>query len=81
LAWYNLGLAGPLPPSGGLWQAVESSRVPVSASQGGVISNPIGVIVHDPTYTPICVGPPQSVFTYLYPDGTLSDIPFLWLSS
>ena len=30
-ARYNLGLAGPLLPSGGTWQAVESSCVPVSA--------------------------------------------------
>ncbi len=48
--------------------------------QGSVMSDPIGVIVHNPTYKPIYVGPPQSKYSYLYPDGTLTNIAFLWLS-
>jgi hypothetical protein len=49
--------------------------------QGGAISDPIGVIVHNPTYTPIYKAPTRSKFTYLYPNGTFSMVPFLWLCS
>jgi hypothetical protein len=49
--------------------------------QGGVLSQPMGIIVHSPTYQPIYLGPPGPVTTYLYPNGKLSTIPFLWVSN
>src|SRR5262249_23215071 len=48
--------------------------------RGGVLSEPMGPIVHDPTYQPIYLGPPGPITTYLYPNGTISTIPFLWVS-
>jgi hypothetical protein len=49
--------------------------------QGDVLSEPIGPIVHNPTYQPIYLGPPGPITTYLYPNGTITTIPFLWVSN
>jgi hypothetical protein len=48
---------------------------------GGVLTQPMGPIVHSPTYQPIYLGPPGPITTYLYPNGTLSTIPYLWLAN
>jgi hypothetical protein len=48
---------------------------------GDVLSEPIGPIVHNPTYQPIYLGPPGPITTYLYPNGKISTIPFLWVSN
>jgi hypothetical protein len=45
------------------------------------LSDPIGVIVHNPTYKPIYSSPTQSPAPYWYPDGSHSAIPYLWRSS
>ena len=48
--------------------------------QGGVLSQPMGPIVHNPTYQPIYLGPPGPITIDPYPTGTISTIPFLWVS-
>ena len=49
--------------------------------QGRALSDPIGVIVHNPTYKPIYASPNQSTAPYSYPDGSQSTIPYLWRSA
>jgi hypothetical protein len=49
------------------------------AVQGGALSDPIGPIVHNPTYKPIYLSPPGSKAPYLYPNGRFSAIPYLWV--
>jgi hypothetical protein len=49
--------------------------------QGRPLSDPIGVIVHNPTYKPIYASPSQSTVPYSYPDGSQSTIPYLWRSA
>jgi hypothetical protein len=85
------GLAGTvsyvmLPPG---QYSVEFSLIGVSGDsrssftytiQGAALTDPIGPIVHDPTYTPIYLGPPGPITTYRYPNGTISTIPYLWVS-
>jgi hypothetical protein len=44
------------------------------------LSDPIGVVVHNPTYKPIYVSPTKSIVPYWYPDGSQSTIPYLWRS-
>jgi hypothetical protein len=49
--------------------------------QGRALSDPIGVIVHNPTYKPIYASPSQSTVPYSYPDGSHSTIPYRWRSA
>jgi hypothetical protein len=51
------------------------------AVQGIVLTEPIGVIVHNPKYTPIYMNPKPLSYIYLYPNGTLSNTPYLWIPS
>jgi hypothetical protein len=44
------------------------------------LSDPIGVVVHNPTYKPIYSAPTKSIVPYWYPDGSHSTIPYLWRS-
>jgi hypothetical protein len=46
--------------------------------QARPLSDPIGVIVHNPTHKPIYLSPSQPWGPYLYPDGSHSTIPYLW---
>jgi hypothetical protein len=43
---------------------------------GGSITDPIGPVITDPTYTPMYTNP-GNPFIYYYPDGTVSVSPFL----
>jgi hypothetical protein len=47
--------------------------------RGAAITDPIGPVVTDPTYSPIYTNPGDP-FTYYYPDGTVSSIPFLLIA-
>jgi hypothetical protein len=47
--------------------------------RGASITEPIGPVLTDPTYTPMYTNPGDP-FTYYYPDGTVSVIPFLLIS-
>jgi hypothetical protein len=60
--------------AGGSWPALSFTV------QGCVLSQPMGPIVHNPTYQPLYLGPPGPITTYLYPNGTTSTIPFLWVA-
>ena len=61
-------------------EAIQGSWPALSFTVSGcVLSQPMGPIVHDPTYQPIYLGPPGPITLYLYPNGTLSRIPFLWV--
>ena len=64
-----------------LWGGDDSSPALTYLVQGRPLSDPIGVIVHNPTYTPIYGSPPQSAASYRYPDGSHSTIPYLWRSA
>jgi hypothetical protein len=44
--------------------------------RGGSISDPIGPVITDPTYSPMYTTP-SDPFTYYFPDGTISLNPFL----
>jgi hypothetical protein len=44
--------------------------------RGTSITDPIGPVITDPTFTPQYTNP-NNPFTYYYPDGTVSVIPFL----
>jgi hypothetical protein len=44
--------------------------------RGGSITDPIGPVITDPTYTPTYTDP-GNLFLYYYPDGTVSVTPFL----
>jgi hypothetical protein len=44
--------------------------------RGTSITDPIGPVILDPTYTPM-YNSPSDPFTYYYPNGTVSVIPFL----
>jgi hypothetical protein len=64
-----------------LWGEDDSSPGLTYSVQGGALSDPIGVIVHNPTYKPIYASPSQSAVPYSYPDGSHSTIPYLWRSA
>ena len=49
--------------------------------RGGVLSQPMGPVVHNPTYQPLYLASPGPIPTYRYPNGALSTIPFLWLAN
>jgi hypothetical protein len=63
------------------WGEDDSSPGLTYLVQGRPLSDPIGVIVHNPTYKPIYVSPPQSTVPYSYPGGIHSTIPYLWRSA
>jgi hypothetical protein len=63
------------------WGEDDSSPGLTYLVQGRPLSDPIGVIVHNPTYKPIYVSPPQSTVPYSYPGGIHSTIPYLWRST
>jgi hypothetical protein len=61
------------------WGEIEDSSPALTyLVQGRPLSDPIGVVVHNPTYKPIYVAPPKSIAPYWYPDGSHSTIPYLW---
>jgi hypothetical protein len=64
-----------------LWGEYDSSPELTYLLQGQPLSDPIGVIVHNPTQKPIYGSPTGSTATYWYPDGSHSTIPYLWRSS
>jgi hypothetical protein len=47
--------------------------------RGASITDPIGPVVTDPTYSPTYTDP-GNWFTYYYPNGTVSTVPFLLIS-
>ena len=47
--------------------------------RGGSITDPIGPVITDPTYTPMYTNP-GNPFLYYYPDGTVSVTPFLLIA-
>jgi hypothetical protein len=47
--------------------------------RGASITEPIGPVITDPTNSPMYTNPGDP-FTYYYPDGTVSVIPFLLLA-
>jgi hypothetical protein len=59
----------------------DSSPALTYLVQGRPLSDPIGVLVHDPTYKPIYVAPTPSTVPYWFPDGSYSPIPYLWRSA
>jgi hypothetical protein len=63
------------------WGEDDSSPAMTYVVQGRPLSDPIGVIVHNPTYNPIYASPTQSAFSFSYPDGSHSTIPYLWRSA
>jgi hypothetical protein len=62
------------------WGEDDSSRLLTYSVQGRPLSDPIGVIVHNPTYKPIYAAPIESPVPYWFPDGSRSTIPYLWRS-
>jgi hypothetical protein len=62
------------------WGEDDSSPALTYVLQGRPLSDPIGVIVHNPTYKPIYGAPTGSSASYSYPDGSHSTIPYLWRS-
>jgi len=62
--------------------ATDTGRLPTLSYSvlGNVISDPIGPIIHDPTYKPIYLGPPGPTTTYLYPNGAIRAVPYFWLT-
>jgi hypothetical protein len=60
------------------WGEDDSSTGLTYLVWGRPLSDPIGVLVHDPTFRPIYVSPPQSTVPYTYPGGINSTIPYLW---
>jgi hypothetical protein len=64
-----------------LWGEDDSSPGLAYLVQGRALSDPIGVIVHNPTYKPFYASPSQSTVPYSYPDGSHSTIPYRWRSA
>jgi hypothetical protein len=60
------------------WGEDDSSPALTYLVQGSDLSDPIGVVVHNPTYKPIYVAPIQSPIPYWYPGGSQSTISYLW---
>jgi hypothetical protein len=60
------------------WGEDDSSPALTYLVQGNVLSDPIGVVIHNPTHKPIYVAPTQSPVPYWYPGGTQSAIPYQW---
>jgi hypothetical protein len=56
----------------------DSSPALTYSVQVRPLSDPIGVVVHNPTYKPIYVSPTKSTVPYWYPDGSQSTISYLW---
>jgi hypothetical protein len=46
---------------------------------GDSLSDPIGPVVVDPTQTPLYQSPNDPLL-FLYPNGLLLDMPYLWLA-
>jgi hypothetical protein len=62
------------------WGETDSSAALTYSAQGRPLSDPMGVVVHNPTHKPIYGAPTNSPVPYLYPGGSQSTIPFLWRS-
>jgi hypothetical protein len=63
------------------WGKDDSSHALTYSVECRPLSDPIGVIVHNPTYNPIYGSPPKSAVPYSYPDGSHSTMPYLWRSA
>jgi hypothetical protein len=63
-----------------LWGEDDPSPALTYLVQGRSLSDPIGVIVHNPTFKPIYAAPTESTVPYWFPDGSHSTIPYLWRS-